>query len=477
MTLRSLGAVLALWLWAYASPLSAQVVAGKGAASAQAAPPAALTPSQAVDQLRGDFFYHTLAFYPALGARLGAQAAPSTSELPDPKAYFESVDKRLSALEPSLTEMTPDERIDHAVIGIVARNKLRLLGRSKSAPLGAPIGDEEYAWMLKNGHGIDETPQELHARGLALAAEIRGRMERIARELSPDKDLAAVLDELSDHRPSDDAELFRAYFQALVRARDFVTKSNLFDSSAHHNIGMSWTPANQRGLIAVAAYMPSPTFGASKVGTLWVTPTYGDPEKLKMHSFSRIASLVAHEAFPGHDLQYYNFRDPSISPVRHLLEQNFLQSINVEGYALYAEELMRKMGFFTRKEELMQLGMQLWRAYRIVVDTGFHTGTMTFQEVISTLNTEAFLPLPIARAEARRYAQWPTQAVTYMVGRLQIEDLKERYKGILGADYDEAQFHRRFMSFGPVRPSLIAPVMLEEARKRKESRSFRPPAA
>jgi len=330
------------------------------------------------------------------------------------------------------------------------------------------IGEEEYSWRLRNNFGIDETPAQIHQKGLELAAKIRARMEVLARQIDPSKDLAGVMADLKADHPVDDKAMMARYVELADRARDFVIRERMFDLPPDYKLKITETPPGMRSTISMAAYNPAPPLEKGRNGAFLVTPTEGNERKLSMHSDARMASIVVHEAFPGHDLQYYEFQHGAeVSPVRYLPRINYARSLNVEGYALYAEELMRQHGFYTPKEELAQLGMQIWRAYRLVVDTGLHTGRMSFQAAVDTLAKQAFLALPIAEAEAYRYTTMPLQAITYMMGRLQIEGLKEKYKAILGPDYSEAQFHKDFLSFGPVPPAMIEPVLLDQARRRR----------
>jgi uncharacterized protein (DUF885 family) len=199
-----------------------------------------------------------------------------------------------------------------------------------------------------------------------------------------------------------------------------------------------------------------------------ITPSDGDPERMKAHPLSHIPTTAVHEAIPGHALQFLSAKLAKRHAVRRLIrEAGWARSVNVEGWAHYAEELMRAHGFFTPKEELQQLAAQLWRAWRVVVDVGLHAGKLSLEDVARTLVAEAFLPESLARVEAYRYARKPTQAVTYLVGRLQIESLKAEYASIMGPDYKEAEFHRLFLSYGPVPPAMLRRSLLARARRQK----------
>jgi TerC family integral membrane protein len=327
------------------------------------------------------------------------------------------------------------------------------------------LGSEEYSWKLLHELGVKDTPGALRVKGEALAAKIAARMEELARQLDPNKPLSEQMAALKADHPADDAALLDYYREASGRARDFVVKEKLFDIPADYSIRLIETPAGMRSHIGSAAYFPAPPLDASRKGVFLVTPSGGDAKRLAIHNHAKIPTTVVHEAFPGHDMQFWTFQRANVPSVRHLLDQaGYAASFNVEGYAHYAEELMRQKGFFTPKEELAQLGAQLWRAWRIVLDSGLHTGTITMAEASRLLVEKAFLPEAIAQVEAYRYAKMPTQALTYALGRLEIEELKSGYEQASGSRYSEAAFHQTFLSFGPVPPSMIGPVMLKAAR-------------
>ena len=326
------------------------------------------------------------------------------------------------------------------------------------------IGEEEYSWRLKNELGVHESPAELRKKGEEIAARLTERMTALAKEIAPDKTLPELMAELKADHPKDDAELLAKYREVSGRARDFVVANGLFAIPADYSIDVIETPLGMRSHVGSAAYFPAPPLDPSKKGVFLVTPSGGAAGRLAIHNFSKIPTTVVHEAFPGHDMQFWTFQRSGVPPVRHLLDQaGFAASLNIEGYAHYAEELMRERGFFTPKEELTQLGAQLWRAWRISLDAAIHTGAMTLDEAARVLTEKAFLPESIARVEPYRYAKMPTQALTYLLGRLQIEELKEAYKAKTGSAYDEAEFHAAFLSYGPALPSQIAPALLEAA--------------
>ena len=158
-------------------------------------------------------------------------------------------------------------------------------------------------------------------------------------------------------------------------------------------------------------------------------------------------------------------------------------SMAAEGWALYCEELMsdpgpnRPYGFYDAGEYLYELHGQLLRAVRIVVDVGIHTRRMTFDEAVDYFTEHVdFFPGarqkaatdPDARASADvaqraiyRYSKWPTQAITYNLGKNTIAALREAYKAKFGTSYSEKRFHQKFMGMGTVPVAYFREVFLQ----------------
>jgi uncharacterized protein (DUF885 family) len=159
-----------------------------------------------------------------------------------------------------------------------------------------------------------------------------------------------------------------------------------------------------------------------------------------------------HEGYPGHHLQLINAnRHPSV--LRRLFGDS---SVFAEGWALYCEQMILDEGL-TRdpRVRLFQLKDQLWRACRVVVDVALHTGGMAFQEAVDFMVDVAHLERFNAIGEVRRYTRSATQPMSYLVGKHQILDFREREKKRLGATFDLRAFHDRLLSFGTIPIALI----------------------
>jgi uncharacterized protein (DUF885 family) len=141
------------------------------------------------------------------------------------------------------------------------------------------------------------------------------------------------------------------------------------------------------------------------------------------------------------------------SPVR----QTFRTPYFSEGWALYAEQMMREQGFFEDpRQEMSQYEAMLFRAARIVVDTSLHMGEMGFDEAVRFMAEKANLPEPTAQAEVARYCSWPTQASAYLTGCLEILAMRDRYFARVGRSDVAAlrAFHDRLAGSGALPPAL-----------------------
>jgi uncharacterized protein (DUF885 family) len=139
------------------------------------------------------------------------------------------------------------------------------------------------------------------------------------------------------------------------------------------------------------------------------------------------------------------------------LRQVYSTSYFSEGWALYAERVMREQGFFTDpKHQLYQYEATLFRAARIVVDTSLHLGEMSFDEAVTFMVEKGNLTEPNARAEVGRYCSWPTQASSYLTGMLEIVDLRTRWLATKGRNDVPAlrEFHDKLTGSGAMPTSL-----------------------
>jgi uncharacterized protein (DUF885 family) len=365
------------------------------------------------------------------------------------------------------------------------------------------MGEAEYNWALENNLRLDKNAAQLYEESWPVVEATRKQMTALAREIGaahkwalPADDGAAVrfvFDQLSKDYPKSDTEMIAWYRDAAFRLVAFARQTGLFDVPADYKLDVTETPPPLQASIDGAAYYPAPPFKNSGVGRFYVTPTHTDPAALQSNNRAALADLSAHEGFPGHDWYYKvmtTYRDV-ISPVRWLtpgaVEDSsamWEDSMPAEGWGLYAEALMAEPqpgapnGFYTPEEHLYQLQGQLYRDLRVRVDTGIHTGRITYDDATSMFSEVVdFLPgtcqapkLPdVKRASCDaaeraifRYSKWPTQAITYRLGKAQIYALREEAQKQLGANYSAKAFHLAFIRQGTIPSGYFKAALLAE---------------
>jgi uncharacterized protein (DUF885 family) len=355
-------------------------------------------------------------------------------------------------------------------------------------------GEEEYNWRLTHCLNISRRAADLYDYGVQQVALYEDKIFEVAKEVAGEANLRlrfdteeskrvsvrAVMDHLSSDSPASDDELFRWYREAGERAVAYGRKQGLFDIPADYRLDVVPTPPVLRSTID-AAYYPAPPFKRSGVGRFYLTPTGNDPAALKLNNRASVADTAVHEGFPGHDWHYrYMTRHASeISNIRWLTpgavedsSSMWEDSMATEGWGLYSEELMaepspgRPHGFYSAAEHLYELQGQLLRAVRVRVDVGIHTGRMSYDQAIDYFTEHvSFYPNACARAASDpiakaicegaqramyRYSKWPTQAITYNLGKAAIEELREAYRQKTGSKYSAQEFHEKLMRMGTI---------------------------
>jgi uncharacterized protein (DUF885 family) len=177
-------------------------------------------------------------------------------------------------------------------------------------------------------------------------------------------------------------------------------------------------------------------------------------QRLEGNSTHSIPTTSVHEAYPGHHWHASTVKWRAPSPARKVYWTSYFG----EGWALYAERVMREQGFFEDPRDLLyQYEGTIFRTARIVVDTSLHLGDMTFDEAVDFMVRNGNLTEPNARAEVGRYCSWPTQASAYLTGMLEILDIRERYLRRVGRRDASAlqRFHDALASTGSM-PTALA---------------------
>lgn len=325
------------------------------------------------------------------------------------------------------------------------------------------LGERETRWRLRHVLALDDDVDAHIARAREHLAETQQQLLSLAKRVQPDvqtmadvRDLTGRMQQVTLERDADVLPTFRGY---VKRAHEHLAQRDHFRLPPDYRIGVELMP---RGLTATssAANWPAPLLDSSKLGHYLVSPHAKD------HSLAWAADGAVHEGLPGHHLQSFwwqrHFADDA-APVRFLLVHDQVAvprhywgaMPNIEGYAVYAEELMRQSDFFTTEEELFVLMAHGVRAARVVADLSLCCERMDEAEARALLTEEVGMSESYATQEVRRYLQIPLQASTYLLGRLAIEDLKQAVRDAEGDTFSEADFHERFFAYGPADPAAI----------------------
>lgn len=326
------------------------------------------------------------------------------------------------------------------------------------------VGGRVYENMLIHEHCLTCTSSDLVALGTSVLLETQEKIAEVAQAIDPSVPWPVLISRLKNEHPPKEG-LVDAYRKAFESARDFIIERDLVTVPDDAPLSVGIMPEVERDLMPYAAYFPPAPFGDSKTGCIWVTPIdetaswEQQQAQLLEHSVYSIPIIALHEGFPGHHLQLTRAMD---SP--YLLRRQMLNSLLMEGWALYCEELMQDQGFYTDpRVQLFQLKDTLWRACRVIIDVGLHTGGMTFDEAVEMLADKACVHEACAAAEVKRYAMSPTQPMTYVVGKTLLLDLRDRMKRKLGTRFNLKEFHDELLSFGSIPPPLIIERMTGDA--------------
>jgi uncharacterized protein (DUF885 family) len=320
-----------------------------------------------------------------------------------------------------------------------------------------PDGDAYYRWALRWHTTTDRTPDQIHATGLAEITRIHAQMREIlASEGLPFEDPIATILELNTQPrflyTDDDAgrsEILRDY-QAIVDDA-WERLPTLFGALPEAPVIVERVPVFKEAGSAGAYYTP-PSFDGSRPGVFYANLR----DVAEIQRFA-MRTLAFHEAVPGHHLQIAMAMETDALPwFRRVIPLTAF----VEGWALYAERLALDAGFHeTPYDQLGALSAEVFRAARLVVDTGIHAKRWTRAEAIEYLIANAGLPRGDATAEVERYIVAPGQACAYKMGQLGILDLRERAEEHLGEAFDLRAFNDLLLGNGALPLSVLGEVV------------------
>jgi uncharacterized protein (DUF885 family) len=313
-----------------------------------------------------------------------------------------------------------------------------------------PKGDDFYQNRINfYTTSTQYTADDIHQIGLTEVARIKSEMELIIKELNFKGSFADFFKFLR----TDKQFYAETPEQLLMIARDMAKRADaqlprFFKTLPRKPYGVAPVPDAIAPKYTGGRYVGT-TKESTEPGYYWVN-TYDLPSR----TLYTLPSLTVHEAVPGHHLQgsLNNELGDSIPQFR----KDLYLSAYGEGWGLYSEFLADEMGMYTTPyEQFGQLTYEMWRACRLVVDTGIHAKGWTREQVVDYMSSNTALSLHEINTETDRYISWPGQALSYKIGELKIRELRQKAEKELGSKFDIREFHEIILEQGTVTLAIM----------------------
>jgi uncharacterized protein (DUF885 family) len=332
------------------------------------------------------------------------------------------------------------------------RGAYREASREEPGIWSAPNGDTIYRTAIRSWTTLELDPEEIHQIGLEEMASIDEERRTIARDAGFGEDVATYRESLESapgNTPATKEEL-------VERAREDIDRA-MAEAPRYFGVlpraGLEVRPVEEyKEKDAPFAYYYPPAADGSRDGIY-----YANGYDLPSRKYTKLASTTYHEAAPGHHFQIaLEMENPNLNTFRRL-GARMVGGAYVEGWGLYSERLADEMGLYrSEAERFGMLDGQAWRAARLVVDTGLHALRWERQRSIDFLRDDAGLSETDAIIETDRYICWPGQALTYMLGKRQIDALRRDLTTRDGSRFDLRGFHDQVLGHGSLPLATLA---------------------
>ena len=328
-----------------------------------------------------------------------------------------------------------------------------------------PNGDEYYQLQIRSYTTTDYTANEIHEMGVNEVKRISNRMDEILKNLGYDtenKSVGQIMNDLNEDPKflyadtPDRKEIVVADYTAMVKEAQEVMV-DYFVTMPKADVIVKAVPEYSEQT-AAGGYYQSPALDGSRPGVFYAnlydikqTPTYS------------MRTLAYHEATPGHHHQIaHSLENESLTLYRRF---GYRTSAFSEGWALYSEQLALEAGLASNKyDELGILQSELFRAVRLVVDTGMHHKKWSREKAMDYMKSKTGMSDTEVRVEIERYLVWPGQALSYKVGMIKMLELRDKAMNALGSKFDIKKFHSAVLDHG-IPPLFIVEQKIDEMIK------------
>ena len=311
------------------------------------------------------------------------------------------------------------------------------------------VGRERFEALIRERMGWDMTVEEAESMGLQLAERLQAEMTEEARRFSPKKSAKEILEKAADEWRPSKGDLLKEYTHQTFSVRDRVKEKDLVTFPPGETLLVKAVPDFLRHHFPTAAYSSPGCYDPDQTGIFWVNDLslIRKTQKQKDAEIAQhfgLAATCAHEAYPGHHLQFC-----TANRHKSKLRRLFAHAVFYEGWTLWCEKMMVDEKLDTNPyAKLNQLHDALWRANRILIDCGLQTGKMSYEAAVKHLMKHVGFTKGRAEADVNWYTQSPTVPMSYLLGRNELLRLKARKVDQQG--WSLKQFNDWVLSFGTV---------------------------
>nr|WP_295106676.1 DUF885 family protein [uncultured Caulobacter sp.] len=345
-----------------------------------------------------------------------------------------AVTDKVAPARASFVKFMAEEYVPHAARSLAASD--------------LPDGKRYYAFLARRHTTTDLTPDQIHDIGQAEVARIRARMQQAMQAAGFQGDLTAFIAMLRQ-----DPRFYATSRQQLLEKSSEIAKRADDQLPAHFGVlprltyGVRPVPASiEKGYTTGRYFGGDPKVG--RAGGLMINTS-----ELDQRPLYELPALVLHEGAPGHHIQTSLAQEQVGAPE---FRKNLYFTAYGEGWGLYSEWLGEEMGIYRDPYELFgRLSYEMWRACRLVADTGMHWKGWTLDQARACFTDNTALSPVNIEVELKRYVSWPGQALAYKIGELKLLELRQKAEKALGDRFDERGFHDAVLLHGSLPLSVL----------------------